>query len=348
MLLVLKFPWIILSLMLHFMKKRVLLLFLVCAWAARSFGQTDSFGTHLKKISLAKMVVGQILRIKTFEDNLIGDTWDSDDKRFMDFTLSVDYGLPPFDRLMRALNVEEDISLHFSFTGRFAQYIDTRESSPVVGKRFNPQLFVQYQPNTGRLRNTLFRLAYGHESNGQSIIDSGSFFTRAFHQDSNINETIDYISRGWDYIGVNTITNFVGHRHFKRIYQAEVNVRYFLDYGLMQGRKEEYMDWESPWYGRNLRRNDVSGLAGAFTIYMPTLFVNKVKVSGETGIASPFRYGSVKFLLGVNVLGLPIAVTYATGYNGDLAQFGKKNTSLSITAVLSSFATPFIREMADR
>jgi len=52
-----------------------------------------------------------------------------------------------------------------AFTGRFAQYLGTRDSSPVVTKRLNPKLFYR-QRTQGR---DYFDIGYNHESNGQSI-----------------------------------------------------------------------------------------------------------------------------------------------------------------------------------
>lgn len=81
----------------------------------------------------------------SYEPNIIGYTWDSDDVGFLDFSLSVRYQMFP-KWITEGVNylhegLGQDSAVYFSFSGRFGQYIGTRDSSPVVGKRFNPTFF---------------------------------------------------------------------------------------------------------------------------------------------------------------------------------------------------------------
>src|SRR5262249_43917297 len=123
-------------------------------------------------------------------------------------------------------------------------------------------------------------------------------------------------------------------------YETEVSLKYFLDYGLMEGAKEEYQGWEHAWYGNNYTRNDVCGISSSLTVFLP-FRIYRIKVSHETGITMPFANNTIKVLLGCKILALPLALTYSNGYNGDLAQYGKKNSSIGLTLVLSSFDRPF-------
>lgn len=76
-------------------------------------------------------------RFGSYEPNLVGYTDDDNDRSYLDFRVSLKYSL--------ACDFQNRTWQYFlpypyiAFSGRFAQYIGTRDSSPVVGKRFNPE-----------------------------------------------------------------------------------------------------------------------------------------------------------------------------------------------------------------
>src|SRR5690606_23667599 len=94
------------------------------------------------------------------------------------------------------------IQPYLSFTGRFSQYIGSRESAPVVARRFNPALFVR----TWSSANSYLDIGLAHESNGQQI-DTEASYQRAVQAYLDAGESVlhadayarDGISRGWDY-----------------------------------------------------------------------------------------------------------------------------------------------------
>lgn len=325
---------------------------------------------------LSKCFPSQILHLQTFEDNYIGYTNDSDDEPFMEFRLSAVYEFDFFDNALGAVQafnqkhggdknrfrrfltahvIEQNLALGFGFTGRFAQYIGTRESSPVVGKRFNPFLYLEWHPKNVTVgdqcrwheQNTL-RVSYGHESNGQAIATQDIFeaFANAIVVDPGQDarrQARDYISRGWDYVGASwTASPNCGRLTY------EVAFRGYLNTGLMQGPKEEYRPWES--WGNTLRRRDVSGLAGALEWANPSntgfgnpwLGIARLRLMGTTGItqAGFLQKGGVKASVGLRFLTLPLTISYADGYDGDLAQFGRRNHSWSFGFTLNNFGAP--------
>jgi hypothetical protein len=282
-----------------------------------------------------------LLELRAFEDNMIGYTFESDDKSFLDATLSFRTRIFPFDYLVNVLpmSFRPDLSLHFAFTGRFAQYIGTRHSNPIVEKRFNPYMFLEFRPRK-KLSNLLFQAGYGHESNGQSIDDSSSFYKIAEFPNNNINETKDKISRGWDYVGTTVKFCLYPQHHKQLIYETEIGLRYFLQKGFMQNGKEEYNPWERDWYGPNYTRNDVAGISAAVTCFVDSSFINKIRISFETGIDRPFTASTVKLLLSVRVANFPISFSYRYGYNSDLAQYGKLTSSIGIESLIPSFQRP--------
>ncbi len=283
----------------------------------------------------------QGLNLETFEDNFIGTTWDSDDRVFMDFTVSLVYELFNFARY-----ADKDIAFKFAFTGRLGQYIGTRYSSPVVGKRFNPYFFFEYRP---ACKNMFMSLGYGHESNGQSIDDSVTFMSSANSANSDEHQSIDYISRGWDYIGLGYLHNF--HLLANCISTFNGSLRAYLNNGLLQGPTEGYRVWERDWYGKRYARNEVSGISGTLIAdFVPRSNINskgvrikRIKLGYETGIMAPFLTNSFKCSITVNAMHVPLTFSYSNGYNGDLAQYGIRNNSFSVGLLLSSFDFPWMK-----
>jgi len=82
-------------------------------------------------------------RLTSYEPNKVGWTYDDNDvnEGYLDALLSVKY---PF--LHDGYYSEESsfFSPFFAFSGRFSQYIESRNSSPGIGKRFNPKLFFRH------------------------------------------------------------------------------------------------------------------------------------------------------------------------------------------------------------
>src|SRR5260221_11789185 len=83
-----------------------------------------------------------------YELTSVGYTKDSDDVGFLDLRLSLRFQVMP-ELMTRAMNglspgLGDNSGLYFAFSGRFGQYIGTRDSSPVVEKRFEPKLFIRH------------------------------------------------------------------------------------------------------------------------------------------------------------------------------------------------------------
>jgi len=299
-----------------------------------------SFDYASKRDSTKKRLVQQ-LQIQTYEDNLLGYSFDSDDRPFADFTVSFRTCIYPFDYLMKLFpeKARQNIHLNLALTARFGQYIGTRYSSPVIEKRLNPVLFLEYTPKN-KYKNMALQLGYGHESNGQAIDDSVTFFKTAALLHNDVHQTIDKISRGWDYIGTSLLSDYFCVKNPNIVLETDVSLKYYLNYGILQGKKEEYHSWETAWSGADYTRNDVSGISVSFTCYIDSSLLNKVRINYETGIGKPFYANSIKLLIGFKLGNFPIAFSYRYGYNGDLAQYGKVNQSFGIEYYLSSYNRP--------
>lgn len=238
----------------------------------------------------------------SYEPTTLGVTNDSDDTAFMDFKLSVSYQLFP-KWITRVQNwahdgLGEDSALYFAFTGRFGQYIGSRDSSPVVEKLFNPKLFYRYWTDDDHRDRV--DVAFAHQSNGQSI-DSPEEYLAALATSKNAHEVKDQLSRGWDYWEIawkktwherekkqpeapagpcadeacrkareeaacdGTCRDCDSCRGIGRRESMETSivsylgVKFFLPRGPFEGAQENYNDWENDPEGKPL--NKVSGLS---------------------------------------------------------------------------------------
>jgi hypothetical protein len=275
----------------------------------------------------------------TYEPNTIGYTHDSDDTGFMDFKLSVRYQLFPvwITRGQNYLNegLGDKSALYFAFTGRFGQYLGVRDSSPVVGKRFNPKIF--YRTWIDDNHESYVDVAFAHESNGQSI-DSPVEYQAARSTSQEVNAVDDQLSRGWDYLEL-VWKSIPLKDENKGTLMTFVTLKYFLPYGPLQGHAEEYNAWENNPQGKPRRRvNGVAGMIkyigkGEWKVFTDI----KTAVQYETGYLEPFRFNTWRFEVGSKFLQLPVTLWWQSGYNSDLAHYYKKVNSYGIEAEIGSF-----------
>jgi outer membrane phospholipase A len=275
----------------------------------------------------------------SYEPNTVGYTFDSDDVGFMDFKLSVRYQMFP-DWMTRGLNFVkpdwgDNSALYFAFTGRFGQYIGTRDSSPVVGKRFNPELFMRFWMDEKHAEYVDFAFL-AHESNGQSINDPAQY-QQALTTAQQPEFANDQLSRGWDYLGLNWKN--IPYDESNRTLSTYMSFKYFLSDGLLQGKAEEYNSWENNPEGKP--RNQVNGISAMIKYYEKRggEFLKDLKcaVLYETGYRRTFRYSTLRLELGTKVMQLPVTLWGQTGYGSDLAQYYKKVSSWGIQAEIGSF-----------
>jgi len=279
--------------------------------------------------------------LESYEPNTVGFTKDGDDDGFLDVKLSLIYPLMP--KVMKSYF--EDSQMYFAATVRFAQYLGTRESSPVIGKRFNPKLiWREFTP-----RHPFFLdyvdFAYAHESNGQSITTPEGFnfeVQRQVAAGNRADAAKDFISRGWDYLEV--ATKHTPRQWFSAEDHGQFNVytsfRYFLDEGLLQGKAEEYNAWENDAEGKP--RKQVQGIA----VFLKRekwwndrtrdLSGAKLGFGWETGYDKPFRYNTFRLEGRADLFELPLLLFYQNGYNSDLAQYYKRVSTIGIALELGT------------
>ena len=305
--------------------------FLLCALVL----STSSLSTYAEEVG-AKKATHPFGRLQSYEPNLLGYAHDDNDVNYMDFKISLKYPMFHSGEPLPAYKGWLPYP-YLAFTGRFSQYINTRESSPVISKRFNPELFGRYWLTSGpQDERDYVDIAYGHESNGQSINSASAYLEKqnslvAMGED--VNFANDYISRGWDYVGITWKFTRKNPLAKNSLISTYVDLRYFLEDGLLQGTQEEYNSWENSPEGK--RRKDVDGIR--LKLKYRTNFINnsvfksnKVFFSLTTGYVKPFEYNTVRVEWAVEIKNVPVMLWASTGYNSDLVDYYRKVSSVGI------------------
>lgn len=271
---------------------------------------------------------------------------DSDDAHtYMDFTLSLKHplfaNLAPFERLqetgadvLEALipgDEEFFMQLYIAFSGRFSQYIGTRESSPVVARRFNPSLFYRVWTS----EQAWFDFGLGHESNGQRINNQAAFLREQEDYRLHGEDAVfarDSLSRGWDY------TFFDWQRAWNERWISHLQFRHFLNDGPLQGKSEEYNTWEDG--GTQLRpRSQYDGVRASLQYnfnrsqcFIGSWFIcfKQFEITQETGYSAMFANNSTTLEFTTDFFGLPVQLWGRSGYNSDLVDYYRYSNSFGL------------------
>jgi hypothetical protein len=293
--------------------------------------------------------------IEGYEPTRFGYTKEADDVGFVDFTLSVKAQL--FRSVFCDWFKSGGLRLYLTFTGRFGFYVDTRESSPVIAKEYNPKLLLRWIPDpqsttqrTGYDRTQIVEytdywdFAYAHSSNGQSIESLEEYQIQA-EQVGSPTYALDYISRGWDYLQITGKTTFAGGRLGQGSLSLYPDVKFFLRHGLLQKVPEEYHSWEQD---SNLRpRHAFDGLDATLE-YWPLATAScsegffckaglRLAVKYTTGYDPIARYNTVRGEFGFLALGLPLNFWVQDGYMNSLARYYLKTWSLGFELRFAEF-----------
>ncbi len=286
-----------------------------------------------------------------------GYTKESNDVPFMDVTLSLKYRLLPTQltgNRQRAF---------LSLTTRFGFYWGTRDNSPVVAKSYNPKLIWRYLPNgtadiggsgdggagnEGRNEHLqeeyaqFVDFAYAHESNGQLIHTQAQYVATqaALQQPKFVN---DEIHRGWDYLEVAWKKSAL--QQADRALSSQLDLKYFMPVGLLQGAADEYHSWENNRQGKP--RKSVDGITESlryqwYGIGKPVddtkLFSRSdVTLKLTTGYHDPFKFATVRAELGFQTYVLPVTLWVQSGYMSALAMYYEKVNAFGLELRVRSF-----------
>ena len=285
--------------------------------------------------------VNPVALLSSDQPNRLGCTRDSYDRGcFMDFVLSVRY--PLFYKALQGGH-KFDMLPFFSFTGRMGQYSGSvRHSSPVVTKQFNPSLYFRFytansanhQLGMADSKQDYYDVGYAHESNGQ-YVDSVAVFNTTAASVGGLENAQDYISRGWDYL------TYKRHLHFEAVGRnaMDIDLRYFLSYGLFQKGSEEYFPWEAP--RPIMHISQVDGIRMKVTRDVDWSWFKGVTLFYTTGYRDIARWNTFRMELGFtplsNLMGLPIILWGQSGYNSSVTQYYRKAWSVGLAASFETY-----------
>ena len=278
------------------------------------------------------------LGLEAYEPNAFGYTKNNDDVHYENFKVSIEI------QLMRQ-HTNDQNRAYFSFTGVFAFYIGDRESGPVVGQEYNPQFFYKHlwscnkgdkSTGSGDDERCYFTVGYNHDSNGQIIESPGQFIETARNQ--SYAAAYDGISRGWDYIGINS-KFVIPNQNLGGKVALYPMFKYFLAHGLLQGNPEElHHDWEHPPDAKT--RREVDGVS-LLTKYQPTIgpLGANLGVGFTTGYEHSLKYNTIRFEAGCNlpILDLPITFWVQNGYMSDLSRYYQRVKGYGVQVEIASF-----------
>jgi len=279
---------------------------------------------------------------------LFARTDSKDESQFyMDATLSVKHPLftPVVEQVADVLDIDRDTNiprLYLAFTTRFSQYLGSRQSSPVVPRSYNPELFLRIWRSGGfeRTNPSYWDFGYGHESNGQRINNKLAFdnaITQAETNNDPLSSIRERISRGWDYLSVDWNkewnTPFLPSLTGRTI--THIEYRHYLDHGLFQGAPEEYNDWEGAGQHRRPRdRYDGLHFSLQYDLVgepcLAWVCFERVELSHDTGYAKPFEHNTTSLEVTTSVAGLPVYLWGRTGYNNNLVDYHNYSNSWGV------------------
>lgn len=274
-------------------------------------------------------------------------------------------------------------SVYFAMNAQQGFYwFGSRYSSPVISKRMNPLVSFRWwaaahpdDPRAGKAMESddnFVELVYAHESNGQYLDTLDGFTSQvATYQHrlvprpdgDNYGEAFrharDNLSRGWDYVGLQFSRDWDWEGEGKSFWTLNLRAKYnyYLPYGLLQHREEEYRAWEADPEGKprkyvdgtSIRLTGVhrepAGKSWKGDWWFPML-PDRFAATWTTGSAHPGRFNTWKFEASlpfvrlVPVVGkLPAMLWYRDGYNVNQIDYFRKNRSFGIKLSIWKFTT---------
>lgn len=279
--------------------------------------------------------------LQAYEPMTGGLTKDSDDVRFLDVNISLKIRLDPQSIFPR-------VRPFFAMSTRFGFYWGSRHDSPVIGKSYNPELLfrilrtdqVIQGPSAGQFEYAdFFNVGYAHQSNGQLVHTSEQYQQQLML--TPIPQFADnYIHRGWDYVEV--AWKKTTSRPDLSTY---LDAKYFIPYGFLQGREDQYHPWEANAQGKPRRAVDGLGATVEWPSSAAHYAVDSDRLLSRpnltlkylTGYSSPFEYSTERAELGFQFYSLPLALWGQHGYMSSLANYYKKVDSYGVEIRFQAF-----------
>ncbi len=221
----------------------------------------------------------------------------------------------------------ESVQLHAVLTGRVSQVLRSQDSAPLLGRRFNPELFLRFWGGSENPETTDYLdFAIGHESNGESINSGAELLNKqaALMDDGDDPDAARRsISRSWDYAGL-TYRRTLDTENERFAY---LRTRFFFKNGLF-GESEDYFGFEGSDEVQSRSRYD-----GLTFIYRDeNLLGGDSNFRGlyTTGYEDLFDNSTFRIEWTHDSDTWPLTVFAQTGYNNDFATYYTHTSSVGI------------------
>ena len=245
-----------------------------------------------------------------------------DDDDHIEFKVSIKYPLlesdgTRFDAFTGGVN-----DLYFAYTGKYDFFVfsddPARDSAPVVSRLQNPGLFVLNKRASfdGEGLESV-SVGWFHESNGQQISDNQTFLNTA--------NAPDYVSRGWDYLGLDFKFKQVEPWFFDGDVNYYVRMRFFCDcqgFGFIDDREDDIRIFGGT---EQASISDYDGLRLAVDNYANRWLHYGLSLRTGTSDSAALKRISYQFELTYRVLNLPLKVFYFKGYGKDISTYHLKD-----------------------
>ena len=258
----------------------------------------------------------------------------------MDFTVSLRYPLF-YEALQRGTQVRHAAVLFFYRTDGSVQrlgasFLACRDQAvqPVCISGSTHRSTVGEKLGTADRKQDYYDVGYAHESNGQ-YVDSAELFASTAASVGGPEIAEDYISRGWDYL------NYKRHLHFQAegTNAMDIDLRYYLSYGLLQKGIEEYFPWEAPRPVTQI--SQVDGIRFKVTRDVDWSWFKGATLFYITGYREIARWNTFRAELGFtplsDLMGVPIVVWGQTGYNVNVTQYYRIAWSVGVAASFETY-----------
>lgn len=293
------------------------------------------------------------IKLQNYEKNSLKARQDSNENWYWHIALSQ---MVPLwhDGCVGSLADDSWIHPYFVLNVDFGFYflLTERDSSPVIGKRFNPKLVITREwlkDDKG-----YWELAVAHESNGQDINTQNAYFDKRnalIQEGQDPDFANDYLSRSWDYMEArffyacdeqNSIL-FSG-KYFTAIFQDEMEESNSWELGENSGLARSYFDGLSLTYKHsNFTSNSrdfkyklaLTYTTGYEDIGRFNTFELDIAISGYTKVLLKTIGVEKEFVFLDHVI--PTQIWFKHGYNADLVGYTEKNTIFGIGWELKNF-----------
>jgi len=216
----------------------------------------------------------------------------------------------------------------FSYTGKydfflFSSEVAGRDSAPVVSRIQNPGLFLK---NTRTLENNegleTISIGWFHESNGQQISDNTTF--------NNTLNAEDFVSRGWDYLGL----DFKYNQHKTWTFPDTINyylrLRFFCDcqgFGLIDDREDDIRIFGGT---EQAKISDYDGLRFIINNYSGENLFYSLNLKTGTSDIDALRKLTYTLEVTYKVLNIPFTLFYFKGYGKDISTYHIKDSYIGV------------------